>query len=78
MQSGAERWCGGRAATVDGKAANVVRTCSVSQPRLDRTFGVSEQLARAVQRERQWRTLGSEIARRVLPAPNGEHEQELH
>jgi hypothetical protein len=23
-------------------------------------------------------TLGSEIARRTLPAPNGEHEQELN
>jgi hypothetical protein len=41
------------------------------------TYGVSEQLAELF-RENASGTLGSEIARRALPAPNGEHEQELH
>src|SRR5262245_18650551 len=41
------------------------------------TYGVSEQLAELF-RENASGTLGTEIARRVLPAPNGEHEQELH
>jgi hypothetical protein len=40
-------------------------------------YGVSEQLAELF-RENASGTLGSEIARRALPAPNGEHEQELH
>src|SRR5262245_44815586 len=39
------------------------------------TYGVSEQLAELF-KENASRTL--EIARRALPAPNGEHEQELH
>jgi len=37
---------------------------------------VSEQLAELF-RENANGMLGSEIARRALPAPNGEHEQEL-
>src|SRR5215510_2469853 len=41
------------------------------------TYGVSEQLAELF-KENASGTLGSEIARRALPAPNGEHEQELH
>src|SRR5215510_5400056 len=41
------------------------------------TYGVSEQLAELF-RENANGTLGSEIVRRALPAPNGEHEQELH
>src|SRR5262245_21718491 len=41
------------------------------------TYGVSEQLAELF-RENASGTLGSEIARRALAAPNGEHEQELH
>jgi len=36
------------------------------------TYGVSEQLAELI-RENASGTLGSEIARRALPAPNGEH-----
>jgi hypothetical protein len=40
-------------------------------------YGVSEQLAELL-RENASGTLGSEIARRALPAPNVEHEQELH
>ena len=41
------------------------------------TYGVSEQLAELF-RENASGTLGAEIARRALPAPNDEHEQELH
>jgi hypothetical protein len=41
------------------------------------TYGVSEQLAELF-RENVNGTLGSEIARRTLPAPHGEHEQELN
>jgi len=41
------------------------------------TYGVSEQLAELF-KENASGTLGSEIARRALPAPNGEREQELH
>jgi hypothetical protein len=41
------------------------------------TYGVSDQLAE-LSRENASGTLGSEIARRALPAPNSEHEQELH
>ena len=41
------------------------------------TYGVSEQLAELF-RENANGTLGSEIVRRALPAPNGEHEQDLH
>src|SRR5262245_44257012 len=41
------------------------------------TYGVSEQLAELF-RENASGTLGSEIARRALPAPNDEHEHELH
>ena len=41
------------------------------------THSVSEQLAELF-RENVNGTLGSEIARRTLPAPHGEHEQELN
>ena len=41
------------------------------------TYGVSEQLAELF-KENTSGTFGSEIERRALPAPNGEHEQELH
>ena len=41
------------------------------------TYGVSKQLAELF-KENASSTLGSEIARRALPAPDGEHEQELH
>jgi hypothetical protein len=40
------------------------------------TYGVSEQLAELFKENAG--TLGSELARRALPAPSGEHEQELY
>jgi len=40
------------------------------------TYGVSEQLAELFKETSG--SLGGELARRALPAPNGEHEQELH
>ena len=40
------------------------------------TYGVSEQLAELFKANASG-TSGSEIARRALPAPDGEHDQEL-
>ena len=41
------------------------------------TYGMSEQLAELF-KENASGSLGGELARRVLPAPNGEQSEQLH